>query len=105
MSRGQAGPVARDWPEPGHQRLIQFGVNGVAKLSSCLIEGPTAFPVVSNRLRLLDGRHDAHCRLARPHSRLQSNPLDGEQVEPALAEPDMVRVHQARRSDGEPARE
>ena len=40
-----------------------------------------------------------------PHLRLQSKPDDGEQVEPAPAEPENVRVREARNSDGELARE
>jgi hypothetical protein len=40
-----------------------------------------------------------------PHLRLQSKPNDGEQVEPALAEPVNVRVREARNFDGELARE
>ena len=40
-----------------------------------------------------------------PHLRLQSKPNDGEQVEPALAEPENVRVREARNFDGELARE
>jgi len=36
---------------------------------------------------------------------LQSKPNDGEQVEPALAEPEKDRVLEARDSDGELARE
>jgi hypothetical protein len=39
------------------------------------------------------------------HLRLQSKPNDGEQVEPALAEPVNVRVREARNFDGELARE
>ena len=40
-----------------------------------------------------------------PHLRLQSKPNDGEQVEPALAEPENVRVREARELDRELARE
>jgi hypothetical protein len=36
---------------------------------------------------------------------LQSNPNDGEQVEPAPEKPVNVRVHEARQSNGELARE
>jgi hypothetical protein len=37
--------------------------------------------------------------------RLQSKPLDGQQVEPALTEPVNVRGHKARQSNWELARE
>jgi transposase len=124
QAAASVGLTPRHHGTGGKNRLFGITKHGDPYLRSILIHGARA--VVSQAKRRDDRlsrwvtelEHRSHMNVAAvalanktvrmawaPHTRLHSKLIDGEQVGPAPAKPVRVRVHQARRSNWELARE